>query len=295
VLSPLMVSAAAETAVCSYMLKLGAHVLMTGDGGDEMFGSSSLPIPGLSDLLACGHLRELHREIRRWSPAIRQPYTNLVWQSLECAFRRPRTLWPGRQCPAWIHPRLSERAVAIRDACEHWLGGSRSPSQWNHTLSFYRGARVISRGIRQDFDSRQLTFPCLHRPLVEFLYAVPFQQKIRLGENRSLQRRALQGILPLKVIRRRGKGQPTESHLRRLRHGLSLWESLLSESVAQDYGFIDATKVAQALRHSSNGALAVSVPMSALVLEVWLRTHKPRQKMQDDRQLAAVRTADSAC
>lgn len=61
--------------------------------------------------------------------------------------------------------------------------------------------QFFARGFGQS-----LRFPLLDRHLIEFMLSVPAEQLQLDGENRSLFRRAMQGILPESVRRRQDKG-----------------------------------------------------------------------------------------
>jgi asparagine synthase (glutamine-hydrolysing) len=294
VLSTLTVSAAAEEAVCQHMRQVNAHVILTGDGGDEMFWASSLPYERLADLLVTGSLREFYRELRIWSPAIKQPYARVLAQTLTVALGRD----PHRkldQLPSWIHPRMRERVAAIGDPRKRMVTNYRLPTQRKHALGYYSNARVIGLGMRQDFDARLRTFPCLHRPLAEFLLAVPFRQKVRLGENRSLQRRALRDILPAVILRRRGKGDATEFHERQFRRGGEVLKSWLADSWAEACGYIDGGEVARILRTRTGGPLDKPLPVRPLALEVWLRAHHGASMGRQDSHTATIEPVDVAC
>jgi asparagine synthase (glutamine-hydrolysing) len=276
VLSASLVVTGWDNAVSSHMQRVGARVLLSGVGGDEMFCSTNVPIPGLADLLVQGRLRELHRELAVWSRAMKESYVGLLWRSLDAAIAAGRwsfkPLHRGASGHSWLHPRL--RAYAARPHRALFIDRHVLPSQLDH-IEGYRGAlNAIQDGSRQEYDARYVTYPCLHRPLVEFLYGVPFSQKLRCGESRSLQRRALRNTLPAAVLRRRGKAQTTEGFLRGLLESGDFCEALLTRSLGEARGYVDAARVRQVIRRCSNGLLGHEVmPIGALALESWLRTH----------------------
>jgi asparagine synthetase B (glutamine-hydrolysing) len=120
----------------------------------------------------------------------------------------------------------------------------------------------------------QVTFPALHRPLVEFLHAIPFDQKLRLGQSRSLQRRALRDLLPPAILARRGKTPFDEAYMRDFRENGAAWESLLTPSLAGARGYVDAAAAKERLRTIRSGLPARGgAPLVACVLEAWLRAH----------------------
>ncbi len=275
-LSGLMVSAGLEMAAVDRMRDIGAHVLMSGLGGDEMFYPTNLPEPGLGDLLVTGRVLTLHRDLRVWSAALKEPYVKLLWRTCAVGIgrRAPQNM---SGLPHWLHPHFSRRAASVRtrlrQAHARRLRGYGLPSRRDHAAGYYAAVRGIASGVRQEFDARLITYPCLHRPLVEFMHAVPFSQKLRCGESRSLQRRALRDLLPPRVLKRRGKGMAAENLIRRVQESRSLWEQVLTGSLADRRGYIDARATAAEFRRLSTGLLGPDIPLPAVALECWLRTH----------------------
>ena len=52
---------------------------------------------------------------------------------------------------------------------------------------------------------REVRFPYLDRDLLEFMYAIPREQIVRVGQRRSLMKRALVGIVPDELLNRKTK------------------------------------------------------------------------------------------
>src|SRR5260370_9361425 len=50
---------------------------------------------------------------------------------------------------------------------------------------------------------RDVRYPYLDRDFLEFMYAIPREQIVRVGQRRSLMRRALVGIVPTELLHRR--------------------------------------------------------------------------------------------
>ena len=76
---------------------------------------------------------------------------------------------------------LRERQLAPVD-----IFGFRFPSGGDQVAGFLSVMQSVSLCFRREFSPLEITYPYLHRPLVEFLHAIPFQQLVRPGENRSL-------------------------------------------------------------------------------------------------------------
>src|SRR5262249_39915769 len=111
-------------------------------------------------------------------------------------------------CP-WLSPRFRRS-----------LEGSRNRTRRSSRLSiasrffFERIHRVslMSGQLWNQLGSRfEVRYPLLYRPLVEFMHAIPWEQKISPSQNRVLHRRALSNILPESVRLRKDKQGPSEA------------------------------------------------------------------------------------
>jgi asparagine synthase (glutamine-hydrolysing) len=278
VLSLLAVSAGFETVVCDEMRSAGARVLLSGQGGDEMFYSTNNPLPYFGDLWLRGHFGELNSQLNTWSAPLKQPYSTLLWKSFKLSWVRRMLRWGALNTrkamfTTWLHNNVRERALAANRTHERRLRAYRMPTQRDHVSSFLSVMRLIASGHFQEFDARYITFPCLHRPLVEFLHAVPFTQKLRYRESRSLQRRALREILPPEVVARRGKTLTIEPILRSLRNEAAAWQALLTDSEVEARGYIDIAEARASLSRAIAGVGHENTLLNrALALEIWLRT-----------------------
>ena len=121
----------------------------------------------------------------------------------------------------------------------------------------------------------QLSCPFLHRPLVEFCLAVPFEQLVRPHETRSLHRRALRGVLPRAIADRRTKGGPGEAMIRGFRREGPVIQALFEDPDARVFarGYLDRRRFlehVEKIRHGVVGDHAILV--RALQVEVWLRS-----------------------
>jgi asparagine synthase (glutamine-hydrolysing) len=138
--------------------------------------------------------------------------------------------------------------------------------------------RAVASCYYHDRVATEYRFPFLHRPLVEFLLAIPIEQKVRPGETRSLQRRALAQVLPPAILRRQGKRWAMEALCRTLANNWRQVEWLFKEPRVCAYGFVDRAAFAEAatrIRHGTqNPAANLTVILS---IELWLRALESRQ------------------
>ncbi|WP_246718863.1 asparagine synthetase B family protein [Microvirga terrestris] len=185
----------------------GVHVTMSGLGGDELFFGR---YQFLADLLKKGRFIELSREVASLFPYDRSTGKKTSLKKLAAAYiasplmSRGVRAWLRRRqgrgdYPAWITPGLAQRTnLAARIAAG-------PPQVFNDyyrqdCLEVFESIMINmtvpiheALGATFNVDTR---FPLLDRELVEYLFAAPREYKIRGGQTRMLQRRAMEGILP---------------------------------------------------------------------------------------------------
>src|SRR5207237_8473075 len=85
----------------------------------------------------------------------------------------------------------------------------------------------------------QFSYPFTHRPLVEFMHAIPYEQLVRPHESKSLLRRALRDLLPPEIFNRKGKGRNADAFARAAQREKSRLQSMLSEGRACAGGYLN--------------------------------------------------------
>jgi len=265
-------------AVRKKMRERGARVLLTGIGGDELLTASSDPSSELADLLVQWKFRNLHQRLQVWSLALKKPYLNVLAKHciLPSLPRRVQSLHKRRQ-RAKRFSLLQPRFVKDFDLYDRLLGprdvfGCRLPSSRGQASAFLSVRKVISSGHLLAWGPVEITYPFTHRPLVEFLQAIPPTQWIRPGQPRSLLRRALQTYLPVEIAQRKGKGSPAEATLRAVAREWPRVRELLSDALVCERGFVNPDAL-KALFDQPNFERS---PESLFVLrisylELWLR------------------------
>ena len=261
-----------------------ARVLLSGQGGDELLGSNYSAYPEVADHLHSLNLLLLHRRLQRWSEALNKPYLQLLCTNamvpllprrVQAVFkRRGRGALPPWFSPAFIkRANLHERNLGARDTF-----GFRLPSERDQSAGFVSMVRSVSLGCRNEVTDLDITFPFLHRPLVEFLQAIPVEQLLRPGENRSLMRRAMRGILPDKIAERKTKGNPEEVIVRALMREWPRLRSLFENAQVCARGYMDQRSLLAALDRARHGCESLSSPLlSTICLELWLQAFAERR------------------
>jgi len=268
-------------AMCEAMRADGARVLLTGHGGDEMLCSNPSPAPELGDLLGQRRLLHLHRSLKIWSKTSKKPYLALLWRDgvvpllptkLQALFK------PVIKLPSWFDAQfvarmnLHERRLGVPD-----VFGFDLPSGRDQAAGFLSIMRVISKASYHALGGVEASHPYLHRPLVEFLQAIPFEQRVRPGETRSLMRRALVGLLPEKILKRQGKKGPDEALFRAVAKEWLRLQRLFNDARVCAAGYMDARALQTTLEKVRHGCETHSFAMiQTISLEFWLRSLERR-------------------
>jgi asparagine synthase (glutamine-hydrolysing) len=191
----------------------GAHVSLSGLGGDELFCGR---FHHLADLFTSGRWGDLRREIRGVYPvdrstgkrtsrldlATRYVVAPLLPRSVK-RFVRGRLLGETLVGP-WIHPDLARR-VGLEERLDQGPPRVYKDAYRQDCWEVFRYVLVeLSLPIHEALGGAlalDTRFPLLDRRLVEYMFAAPREGKIREGHSRILQRKAMEGILPEVVTR----------------------------------------------------------------------------------------------
>jgi asparagine synthase (glutamine-hydrolysing) len=261
----------------------GARVLLCGVGGDELLTASPDPYPELADLLVQLKLSELHQRLQAWSLALKKPYLHVLLR---------HTVVPSlpRRLQGFYKRRDREKQISVLnrdfinrfDLRDRILGpreifGFKLPSSRGQSIAFLSVTDVISPGHLLIWSPVEISYPFTHRPLVEFLQAIPATQWIRPGETRSLMRRALRTYLPPQIAKRKGKGTPAEATLRAVTRGWRRLCDLLRNGLVCSRGYVDPVALNMLMEkpnfaHNTEGLCVLRIAY----LELWLRDFERR-------------------
>ncbi|WP_341704230.1 asparagine synthase (glutamine-hydrolyzing) [Ferrovibrio sp.] len=201
----------------------GVTVALSGDGGDELFaGYDTFAALGLGRIYQAVVGRGgLHRRLRRLADLLPHSPRNM---SFDYKLRRALggldhgpELWH----PAWLAP-LEPAAIAellempvdpeelYAEALAIWRGGH-SDSLVDRGLEFYTRlylqddilAKVDRAAMMHGLESRAVF---LDNDLVDFVRRLPAHHKLRRGRRKYLLKRAVAGLVPAEILRRRKKG-----------------------------------------------------------------------------------------
>jgi asparagine synthase (glutamine-hydrolysing) len=266
---------------CEAMRGDGARVLLTGHGGDEILCSNPSPAPELGDLLVQRRLPGLHRSLKTWSEASKKSYLTLLWRYGVMPLLPTKLqvfLKPVVKLPFWIDERFITRMnLRARHLGTPDVFGFNFPSGRDQAVGFLSVIRITSKASYRARGGIEVSHPYLHRPLVEFLQAIPFEQRARPGETRSLMRRALRDMLPEKILKRRGKKGPEEALFRALARQWPQLRPIFENALVCAHGYMNAEALQVALERVRHGCEKDSFAViQTISLEFWLRALERR-------------------
>jgi asparagine synthase (glutamine-hydrolysing) len=283
--NPVVLSFGYHSGVRKAMDHSGARVLMSGLGGDQMFGGVYGAYPEVADLLASIKLLTLHRSLRSWSHALKRSYLELLWKDAIVRLfpQRLQTLARGRaiQIAPWYNRGFATRMkLHQRLVTTPTLAGFRVPSARDQVAGFLSAVKSTSSCWRNEQFGIDVTYPYAHRPLVEFLQAIPLEQLLRPGENRFLMRRMMTGILPDEIAKRQTKGNPREAIFRAIARESERLRSVFEDARVCARGYVDKVPLLAALDRAKHGYETHTASLvQTISLEFWLRGLENRHSL----------------
>jgi asparagine synthase (glutamine-hydrolysing) len=274
--TPLLCVPARQDRLRDEMVHHRARVVLNGLGGDQVFWNIPMPSPELSKLLVDVNLTVLHRRTQLWSRTFRQPYLHTLWKMALLPFMpdavRAR-FQPKLLIPEWLDQKFARKMRLRERTLAHDPCGFDDPGKRIQSGLFHQLIRMIASGGYDERDGIELRSPLLYRPLVEFSFAIPFEQKLRPGEVRSLMRRTLRNDLPEKVLTRPGKGEISEAMHKGLLRQSDKVDALLADPMVCSLGYVDRERLRSAVSLAKHGAkLNVGALLKTISLEIWLQS-----------------------
>jgi asparagine synthase (glutamine-hydrolysing) len=249
-------------------------------GGDQtLFGGGTRPLFLADDLRALRLLRvarasALWGRSRLINRSARYVFVENAWQPL-LNFRRGVRVTERqsrhRYCP-WLAPSF----VREMNLAERRAASSRPRCRTVFDQYALEDLQVVSYSMDQHWNqvvgTFEMRFPLLYRPLVEFMLGLPTDQKMRAGEDRVLQRRALAGLLPEPVRTRQDKRGPDQAFFAGLLKNPRVFDLLLDRPALVERGYVDGkawTDVVRAARFAC--VPRFSTFFATVTLELWLK------------------------
>jgi asparagine synthase (glutamine-hydrolysing) len=177
-------------------------ILLTGHAGDHILAWRGIET---ADLLLKGELRELKRSLVLLSKQTGMNFWELIWIDVLSPILRMKlrvpylTPTPTRVTPTWLSKRWksSVPSVPIISNGRAKFELLEDQMQYNDLIAI---SNDMSRTTYQRYSGVEYRYPFLHRPLVEFMMAIPRAVKGQKdGLSKPLLRQAMSTILPEEV------------------------------------------------------------------------------------------------
>ncbi len=259
-----------------YMNSQGHKVTLSGIGGGEVTGGDvPTPTPELQNLLARARFYTLAQQLNAWGAKMRKPRLPLLWDAVRGFFpRRVHESVPNDMLTTpWFRPSFAHRnRLAL-------CGYPSKIELFGPLPSFQNKAHILDndRRLLAYFGYRpemvcDVRYPYFDRGLLEFMYAIPQEQIVRVGQRRSLMKRALVGIVPDELLNRRPKAfvpqEPMKDNSTEWPNLVEMGQHIVSSSI----GIIDPNRFWGTLEKArGNEEIRVGDLKRALLLESWLR------------------------
>jgi hypothetical protein len=267
-------------------MEKGVRVNLTGDLGDFIMGNEVDDCEQIADSLREGKPRKFLTGAYAWSRALKIPIYHVLIRGL-IPFFPPETqkaLWRERalrEVNLYRHTEqqvscFTERVLArVDENLSHRLKLCDWPESRPGTRRFFSllDTMNLSRATETPYKIEPIraTSPFMHRPLVEYVCAIPRSQLAAPGVRRSLMRRAFSGLLPQDILNRKTKALMTYQYFLEAKDVLCRLptEAVEWECVRREW--VKAPALAAVLSRISTGTIHEwSEIKFILMLELWL-------------------------
>jgi len=284
----------------------GHRVILSGLGGDEATGSGvPRPEPELQNLLARARFVVLAHQLNAWAVKMRKSRLSLLSEAIRGFFPLALTIVPKELRPdLWFHPDFvrRNRAALCRYRFRVKLFGPLPSFQDN--LDKLEAERRLQAyfGLRSGL-LRDLRYPYLDRGFLEFMYAIPREQIVRVGQRRSLMKRALVGIVPASLLERKRRTILRQTPVRSISTEWPTCVELGQPMISGSLGIIDPNRFWEVIgKARRNEQVPLERLKRTLFLELWLRhltihgvlTNAIAKERQDNRLALKPKEAPSA-
>jgi asparagine synthase (glutamine-hydrolysing) len=284
------------TYMLSEVTRRQVTVALGGDGGDELFGGYEY----FPAFLLSEHYLRLPHIIRKYCL---EPLGALL--PISSGYVSPRHVvakfLAGVNAPKWLRAQVWLGALTADLQETLWQAPLPEALQvdnlYAESRSLYQGwpaqeaiSRVFYLFARQyllDYilvkvdrcsmmHGLEVRAPFLDTALMEFVYRLPYQMKIRHGKRKYLMKKAFRGLLPRTIVDRKKRGFliPTALWLKGLLRPLV--EELLGETWLRQQGLFKPEVIRRLIEEHNSGAADHRKEIwTLLVLQLWLKHHNP--------------------
>jgi asparagine synthase (glutamine-hydrolysing) len=257
--------------------KVGARVILSGLGGDEVLGGIQYEAPELASHLLEAKLLPFLQSTLRWSLARKKTVYRLLGDVFELisASRHPELLVASshRSLPwALLKPVTSHEAL-------------HSFADWRHLSPVLLCMESIRYSLAQQMTCAdppligcvEKRYPYLDRRLFVFLASIPRTQILRSDGRRCLMRRALRQIVPDEVLSRKTKSFGFRRSVATFSNQKTSLEVLFGDTWLSDRIVVDSAALRGLLHAVEHGVPDSAAPLrAALCIEAWMRFQSNR-------------------
>jgi asparagine synthase (glutamine-hydrolysing) len=259
----------------------GVSVVLTGHGGDLIFGGDAQNAHHLAEPLARFDLAGTVRGVADWQRRNPLKRSTLHWASANVVTPWIRLLGgktllkdgtPDFSVAQWIDPRYARTMHLAERQQRRYAPRAGTPYRQYFVEALATTGEAA--GMARDVGNASFAYrsPLLYRPLVEFFFAIPPEQRIQPDRGRILQRRALAGILPDAVRNRGGKRGGQEAYFDGLRTSTTWLPMLRERQLLAERGYVDAARWREAIERARFGrATTMHQFVTTSALECWFR------------------------
>jgi len=251
-----------------HVRSLGADVVMTGNGGDNVFYNSGSVRPLLDRFLCHGLTMGTFATIDAVSEVTRAGHWQVVKEAIRLARRARRPYQWLRELDFLA---TETRAVVENATYGHaWLDGPPGalPGKKGHVAMLLRMQNHIE-GYLRAFDI-PIVNPLTSQPIVEMCLGLPTWRMIEGGVDRAIVRDAFASRLPDAVLRRRSKGGPASFAMSVIDGKAVEVRSRLLDGELVRRGLLDRIALEHALARGPAMGLGYMRILSFLDIEAWL-------------------------
>jgi asparagine synthase (glutamine-hydrolysing) len=252
----------------------GYRVTLSGIGGDEATGGGvPSPTPELQNFLARARFITLARQLNAWAIKMRKRRLPLLWEAIQGFFSARVEVPKDFLLAPWLHlPFVCRNRAAFYGYPFRVKLFGPLPSFQDHIDKFEANRRFMVSCHLSSELLREVRYPYFDRDFLEFMYAIPREQIVGVGLRRSLMKRALVGIVPDELLKRRRKTfvppEPKQGSSPECPSLVEIGQHIIGSSL----GIINPDRFGEALQKvHRNKDVPIGSLKHTLTLESWLR------------------------
>ena len=188
------------------MHRTGSRVLLSGHGGDNVLMGDGNPFTELAQLLMQGKFLSLHRRLRAWTSTLNKPYfpflKRIVLPLLPRSLQSTSSSTTDKVLRLFNPDFVKRMDLSRRMLAPFDMSGTLHPGRRYQMTCFSIVQKQLSVDFRHELCDAEFSYPFTHRPLIEFLFAIPIEQRVRPKQSKSILRRALRDLLPIELVNR---------------------------------------------------------------------------------------------